>query len=268
MIEIKNLSYKYNKEDVILQDVNLQIQDGEIISIIGKNGCGKSTLLNLIAGINKPSSGYIFIDGIDIFKRKNLRKEVGIVFQNPDSQILFPKVSDDIEFALKNLKLENKNERIKNALKKVNLSDKEKNDTYNLSLGQKQRVNIASVLAINPNYILLDEPTTMIDSKEKNNVYKIMKQLKKDRKTIIFVTNNINEILLADRILILENKIIKHIIKKNELLENIQVLQECDIIIPDVIQIILKLNESGKSINLEEWTINEMIDEIVKVCNS
>ena len=268
MINIENLSYMYNKKDIILKDINLKIKDGEIICIIGKNGSGKSTLLKLIAGIIKPSLGNVFIDNINILKRKELRKEVGIVFQNPDSQILFPKVFDDIEFALNNLKIENKNERIKNALKDVNLSDKEQKYTYNLSLGQKQRVNIASVLAINPKYILLDEPTTMIDSIEKENIYQIIKQLKKDGKTIIFTTNNINEILLSDRILILENKEIKHIIEKNKLLENIQILQECDIIIPDVIQIILKLNKNGKDISLKEWTISEMINEIVKVCES
>lgn len=268
MINIENLSYMYNKKYIILKDINLKIKDGEIICIIGKNGSGKSTLLKLIAGIIKPSLGNVFIDNINILKRKELRKEVGIVFQNPDSQILFPKVFDDIEFALNNLKIENKNERIKNALKDVNLSDKEQKDTYNLSLGQKQRVNIASVLAINPKYILLDEPTTMIDSIEKENIYQTIKQLKKDGKTIIFTTNNINEILLSDRILILENKEIKHIIEKNKLLENIQILQECDIIIPDVIQIILKLNKNGKDISLKEWTISEMINEIVKVCES
>ena len=267
MIEIKNLSYMYNKNDMILNDINLQIKDGEIISIIGKNGCGKSTLLKLIAGIIKPSSGNIFIDNIDIFKRKNLRKEVGIVFQSPETQILFPKVFDDIEFALKNLKIENRKEKIKNALNEVNLSNKEQRNTYNLSLGQKQRINIASVLAINPKYILLDEPTTMIDSKEKDTIYQIIQQLRVHKKTIIFVTNNINEILLSDRILILENKKVKHVIEKNKLLENIQVLQKCDIRIPDVIQIILRLKENGQNINLEEWTIQEMIDKIVKVCN-
>lgn len=267
MIEIKNLSYMYKKNDIILKDINLQIDDGEIISIIGKNGCGKSTLLNLIAGIIKPSTGNIFIDNIDIFKRTDLRKKLGIVFQNPDAQILFPKVFDDIEFALKNLKIENRKERIENALKKVNLNGKEQKDTYSLSFGQKQRVNIASVLAIDPKYILLDEPTTMIDSKEKDNIYQIIKTLRADKKTIIFVTNNINEILLSDKILILEDKQIKHIIIKNELLKNVQILQKCDIIIPDIIQLILKLNDNGQDINLEEWTIQEMIDKIVKVCS-
>ena len=267
MIKIQNLSYMYNKKDLILDNINLQINNGETISIIGKNGCGKSTLLKLVAGIMKPSSGNIFIDDIDIYKRNNFRKEVGIVFQNPDTQILFPKVYDDIEFALKNLNLEDRKKRIQNALKKVNLIDKEEQDTYTLSLGQKQRVNIASVLAINPNYIFLDEPTTMIDSKEKDNIYQIIKELKKENKTVIFVTNNINEILLSDKIIILKDKKIKHIIHKNELLKNVEILQECEIRIPDVIQIILRLKENGQDINLEEWTIEEMIDKIVKVCN-
>lgn len=267
MIKIQNLSYMYNKKDLILDNINLQINNGEAISIIGKNGCGKSTLLKLVAGIMKPSSGNIFIDDIDIYKRNNFRKEVGIVFQNPDTQILFPKVYDDIEFALKNLSLEDRKKRIQNALKKVNLIDKEEQDTYTLSLGQKQRVNIASVLAIDPNYILLDETTTMIDSKEKDNIYQIIKELKKENKTVIFVTNNINEILLSDKIIILKDKKIKHIISKIELLENVEILQECEIRIPDVIQIILKLKENGQDINLEEWTIEEMIDKIVKVCS-
>ncbi len=266
MIKIQNLSYMYNKKDLILDNINLQINNGEAISIIGKNGCGKSTLLKLIAGIMKPSSGNIFIEDIDIYKRENLRKEIGIVFQNPDTQILFPKVYDDIEFALKNLSLEDRQKRIQNALKKVNLIDKQEQDTYTLSLGQKQRVNIASVLAIDPKYILLDEPTTMIDSKEKDNIYQIIKELKKENKTVIFVTNNINEILLSDKIIILKDKKIEHIIPKSKLLENVKILQECEIRIPDVIQIILKLKEKGQDINLEEWTIEEMIDKIVKVC--
>lgn len=266
MIKIQNLSYMYNKKDLILDNINLQINNGEAISIIGKNGCGKSTLLKLIGGIMKPSSGNIFIDDIDIYKRNNFRKEIGIIFQNPDTQILFPKVYDDIEFALNNLNLEDRKKRIQNALKKVNLIDKEEQDTYTLSLGQKQRVNIASVLAISPKYILLDEPTTMIDSKEKDNIYQIIKELKKENKTVIFATNNINEILLSDKIIILKDKKIEHIIFKNELLKNVEILQKFEIRIPDVIQIILKLKENGQDINLEEWTIEEMIDKIVKVC--
>ena len=106
----------------------------------------------------------------------------------------------------------------------------------------------------------------MIDSKEKEKIYNIMKTLKKEGYTIIFITNNVSEILLADRIFILENKQVKYILKKEEIIENIKLLEECDIKVPELIEIILKLKENNINIKLEEWTITEMINEIVKVC--
>ena len=140
------------------------------------------------------------------------------------------------------------------------------NDTYELSLGQKQRVNLASVLAIKPKYIVLDEPTTMIDSNEKENVYKIIRELKKEKYTIIFVTNNINEILLSDKVFVLQDKNIKYSFKKDEILENVETLKNSEVRIPDVIQIVLKLRENGININPKDWIIDEMISEIIKIC--
>jgi len=268
MIKLEDVNYKYKNGYSVLENINLEINEGEIISIIGKNGSGKSTMLNLIAGINKPSSGNIFIDDINTKEKKKfieLRKKIGIVFQNPDNQILFPRIYDDIEFALKNLNLDNRKQRIENALNTVNMKDFEEKDIYELSLGQKQRINIASVLAIKPKYIILDEPTTMIDSKEKENIYNCVRALKKEGYTIIFVTNNVDEILLSDRVCILENKKIKHIFNKEEIIKKVNLLEECDIKIPDIIQIILKLKENNINIDLKEWTIPEIIDEIVKV---
>ena len=230
---------------------------------------GKSTFLNLISGVFKPTKGEILVDGINTKNKKdflNLRKKIGIVFQNPDTQILFPRVYDDVEFALKNLKIEDKKERIEEALKKVNMYEYKENDTYELSLGQKQRVNLASVLAIKPKYIVLDEPTTMIDSNEKENVYKIIRELKKEKYTIIFVTNNINEILLSDKVFVLQDKNIKYSFKKDEILENIEALKRSEVRIPDVIQIILKLKENDINICPKDWTIDEMISEIIKIC--
>ena len=217
MIKFENISFKYKSGEIILENLNLEINEGEIISIIGKNGTGKSTILNLMSGIIKPTKGDILIDNINTKSKKDfieLRDKIGIVFQNPDNQILFPKVYEDIEFALKNLNFENRKQRIEEALNLVNMQDFQDRDTYELSLGQKQRINIASVLAVKPKYIILDEPTTMIDSKEKENIYKCLQELKKQGITIIFVTNNINEILLSDKILILENRQIKHILDR------------------------------------------------------
>lgn len=230
---------------------------------------GKSTFLNLISGVFKPTKGEILVDEINTKNKKdflNLRKKIGIVFQNPDTQILFPRVYDDVEFALKNLKIEDKKEKIEEALKKVNMYEYKENDTYELSLGQKQRVNLASVLAIKPKYIVLDEPTTMIDSIEKENVYKIIRELKKEKYTIIFVTNNINEILLSDKVFVLQDKNIKYSFKKDEILENVETLKNSEVRIPDVIQIVLKLRENGININPKDWIIDEMISEIIKIC--
>ena len=269
MIKLENVNYKYKNGENILENINFEIKEGEIISIIGKNGSGKSTLLNLIAGITKPTSGKILIDDIDTKSKKdflNLRKKIGIVFQNPDNQILFPRVFDDIEFALKNLDLDNREERIENALEIVNMKNFVENDTYELSLGQKQRINIASCLAVKPKYILLDEPTTMIDSMEKENIYDAIKKLKNQGYTIIFVTNNINEIIISDKILILKNKKIEHEFLKNEILEKVEYLTECQIKIPDIIQILLKLKENGIDIKLEQWTMQEMIEKIIEKC--
>ncbi len=271
MIKFENVSFKYKNGENILENLNFEINEGEFISIIGKNGTGKSTALNLMSGIIKPTKGNIFIDDIDTKSKKDfieLRKKVGIVFQNPDNQILFPRVYEDIEFALKNLNFEDRKGRIEEALNLVNMKDFQYDDTYELSLGQKQRINIASVLAVKPKYIILDEPTTMIDSKEKENIYNCLQELKKQGYTIIFVTNNINEILLSDKVFILENKKIKHIIDKNNIINNFDLIEECDIKLPDIIEIILKLKNNNINLNLKEWTIDEMIDEIVRVCKN
>lgn len=231
---------------------------------------GKSTLLNLIAGIYKVSNGEILVDGINTKSKKeflNLRKKISIVFQNPDSQILFPRVYDDVEFVIKNLNLDNSQERIKKALEKVNMLEFKDKDTFELSLGQKQRINLASSLAISPKYLILDEPTTMIDWKEKENVYKIIKELKKEKITIVFVTNNINEILLSDKVFVLQDKNIKYSFNKNEILENAKLLENIGIKLPDVIKIILSLKENGINIEpLKDWTIDEMIGEIIRIC--
>lgn len=231
---------------------------------------GKSTLLNLIAGIYKVSNGEILVDGINTKSKKeflNLRKKISIVFQNPDSQILFPRVYDDVEFAIKNLNLDNSQERIKKALEKVNMLEFKDKDTFELSLGQKQRINLASSLAISPKYLILDEPTTMIDWKEKENVYKIIKELKKEKITIVFVTNNINEILLSDKVFVLQDKNVKYSFNKNEILENAKLLENIGIKLPDVIKIILSLKENGINIEpLKDWTIDEMIGEIIRIC--
>lgn len=268
MIKIENLSYKYKFSDTILENINLDIHEGEIVVIVGKNGTGKSTLAKLISGILVLKNGDIHIDNVDVKNKKTkleLRKKIGILFQNPENQIIFPNVKDDLEFALNNLNIDNKENRVKVALELVGMEDFYDKETYGLSLGQKQRINIAGLLAVDTKYIVMDEPTTMIDTMGKEKIHRIIKNLKEKGYTFIIITNNSDEILLGDRIVILENKNIKKIINKAELLDNIDYLKECDIRIPDTIEIISKLRKKGIDIQkINDFSRENLIKMIVE----
>lgn len=229
---------------------------------------GKSTLSKLIAGLLKPKSGKITVDNINTADKKefyNLRKKIGMVFQNPENQIIFNNVYDDIEFALKNLELDNEEIRIKTSLEKLRMDKYLKSPTYELSLGQKQRVTIAGVLAVNPKYIIFDEPTTMLDSEGKEDVYEIVKTLKKQGYTIIYVTNVMDEILIADRVVVLEKGEIIKEFNKEEILENIEFLEEHEIKIPSLAKMLYEFKKNGIEIKLEEWTKEELTNKIIEV---
>ena len=178
MIKLKNVSFKYkSSEEKVLNNINFSVKDGEIVAIVGKNGSGKSTIGKLISGITKLKEGEIYIDDLEVSKGK---KEVGIVFQNPENQIIFNNIYDELSFSLKNMEKSEIEDRINYALKEVGMIEFKESDLYSLSLGQKQRIMIAEVLAKKPKYIILDEPTTMIDSQGKEKIYGIIKKLKED----------------------------------------------------------------------------------------
>ena len=260
MINIRDLSFKYKNSNNILNNINIEIQEGETVAIVGENGSGKSTLAKLMSGILKTKQGKIIIDNLDLTKREDYKeaiKKVGIVFQNPENQIIFNNIYDELSFALKHLTKEETKERIIKSLKKVKMYDYIDKDLYELSLGQKQRIAIAEILAKEPKYIIFDEPTTMIDSLGKEQIYDIIKTLKKEGYTIIYTTNLVEEILLADRILILRNGQIVNEIKKENLISSVDILMENNIKLPTIIEIALKLN-----IDLKEFTTEELINKI------
>lgn len=270
MIEINNVSYKYKNGNEVLKDVNLKINNGEFVAIIGKNGSGKSTLAKLISGLEKPTKGDVIVNGINTKSKKEtakLRRNVGMVFQNPENQIIFNRVYDDIEFGIKNLSVNTKNveQTIKNALKKVNMQEHIKKDPFELSLGQKQRIAIASVLALDTKIIVLDEPTTMLDPEGKKAIYEIVKSLKQQGYTIIYITNAIDEILLADRVIVIKNKQIQKEFNKKDILQNIDVLKSLSLELPMIIQIVEKLKENGITLNLQEFTLDELIQNILQI---
>ena len=261
MIEINDVSYKYKNGNEVLKNINLKINDGEFVAIIGKNGSGKSTLTKIISGLEKPTKGEVIVNGINTKNKKetiNLRKNVGIVFQNPENQIIFNRVYDDIEFGMKNLctNIENREEVIHDALKKVGMEEYIKKDPFELSLGQKQRIAIAGVLALNTKIIVLDEPTTMLDPEGKKAIYEIVKNLKEQGYTIIYITNAIDEILLADRVIAIKNgQIQKEFLKKDT-------LKSLNIELPVIVQILEKLKQKNINIELEEFTIDELVEKL------
>ncbi len=268
MIKLENVSYHYKKESKILKDINLEIKEQETIVIMGKNGSGKSTLGKLIAGIIKPKSGKILLDDLDMSNKENkdkIRKKIGIVFQNPENQIIFNKIEDELSFALKGLKKEEIQKRIKQSLKKVHMEENMEQDLYELSLGQKQRIVISEVIARLPKYIVFDEPTTMIDSKGKEEIYKIVEELKQENYTIIYITNMAEEIFLADRILILEDGKIVEEITRHELLDKLDVLEKYDIKIPMQIELLQELRKSGIEINLENYSVQELANKLKEI---
>ena len=255
MINIENVSFKYKNSDYILKNINFSVNDGEVIAIVGKNGSGKSTLGRLIAGITKLKEGNVTIDNINTSKNiKAIREKVGIVFQNPENQIIFNNIYDELSFSLRGLEKSEIEERISTSLKQVDMLDFKDKDLYYLSLGQKQRIMIAEILAKNPKYIILDEPTTMIDSYGKEKIHDIIIDLKQKGYTIICITNLSDEILLADRTLILNNGEIVAEIKKDELIDKSDVLKKYDIKLPTLLDILIQLKNEGIQLPVKDFS--------------
>lgn len=269
MIKVENVSFKYkNSSCKVLEKLSFEINDGEIVAIIGENGSGKSTIGKLIAGITKLKEGKIIIDDIDISKNSNsIQDKVGIVFQNPETQIIFNNIYDELSFSLKNLEKSEIESRIELSLNKVDMQEFENNDLYSLSLGQKQRIMIAEVLAKNPKYIIFDEPTTMIDSNGKEKIYKIIKDLKADGYTIILITNLADEILLADRVLILNDRKIACEIEKKDLINSSEILKKYQIKEPTILNILTKLKQKGIKLELKELSVDELVKSLEGILN-
>lgn len=207
VIEIKDLSFFYAEEEgYVLENFDLNIKKGEWVTILGHNGSGKSTLSKLIIGLLKKESGTIKV--MDKYLQDNeyeIREHIGIVFQNPDNQFVGSTVKDDIAFGLENQQMSRKemNARIEKYSKMVNMYDFLNKEPHNLSGGEKQRVAIAGVLAMDTDIIILDEATSMLDPKGKNEVIDTIKRLSDGEKTIITITHDLSEAVLSDRLVVL-----------------------------------------------------------------
>ena len=208
MIKTKNLYFRY-EDELILKGINLEIEEGSFIAIIGANGSGKTTLAKHFNALLIPTKGDVIVDGISTKKDEfNARKKVGFVFQNFEDQIVYPVVEEDISFGLENLELNDGYIKtiVQKTVNKLRIGNIAKNNVNTLSLGQKQLVALAGVLAMGPKSIVFDEPTTMLDARNKKNKMGIIKELnKKDKITVIMVTNVLDDVKYADKVVVLKN---------------------------------------------------------------
>ncbi|MED1607918.1 energy-coupling factor ABC transporter ATP-binding protein [Cytobacillus kochii] len=209
LVQIRNLSFKYDENaDYALKDVTFDIYEGEWLAIVGHNGSGKSTMAKLLNGLNFPKEGSITVDGLLLSEETvwDIRDKIGMVFQNPDNQFVGTTVQDDVAFGLENHGIEREEmiKRVHDALESVKMEQFLDQEPHHLSGGQKQRVAIAGVLALRPNIIVLDEATSMLDPRGREEVLETIRQLKASQEmTVISITHDLEEAAKADRMIVM-----------------------------------------------------------------
>ena len=272
MISIKNLSFKYDYEDEnakqILKDIDLEIKEGEFLALLGHNGSGKSTLAKLINGLLIPGEGDVLVDGMNTKNEEeiwNIRRNAGMVFQNPDNQLVATIVEDEVAFGPENLGIEPAEirKRVDKALEDVGMSDYKKNAPHLLSGGQKQRVAIAGILAMSPKYIILDEPTAMLDPSGRREVIDTLVKLnKEENKTIILITHYMEEAAISDRVVVMEDGNIVLSGKPREVFSQVEEIKKLGLDVPQVTELAHELKKDGIEISTEVLNIEEMVKEI------
>ena len=275
-IEIRNLNYIYMKgtpfEKKALDDVNFSILDGEFIGLIGSTGSGKSTLVQHMNGLLKPDSGSIFIDGEDIYSKKiklsDIRKKVGLIFQYPEYQLFEETVEKDVAYGPKNLGLSDDEikKRVMKAMELVGLSYKKFKDLspFELSGGEKRRVSIAGVVAMEPKVLVLDEPTAGLDPKARMSILDNIKKLHTEyRNTIVLVSHNIDDIAdFSDRVLVMHNG--KNILfdTPQSVFKNMELLKDIGLDVPQVLVLARELKKNNFNIDDNIFKLDDIVDAI------
>lgn len=280
MIETKNLSFIYREEDMesgeikeekVLKDINIEIEKGSFTAILGHNGSGKSTLAKHFNAILLPSGGKVYIKGMDTADENNIfniRQSAGMVFQNPDNQMVAALVEDEVAFAPENLGVEPKEirRRVDECLEIVNMTKYAQSSPSKLSGGQKQRVAIASVLAMNPEILILDEPTAMLDPKGRSEVIKTIKMLNEEKDiTVVLITHYMDEAAQADRTVVIDDGEIVLDGTPKEVFKNVEKLKSLGLDVPQVTELAYELRKMGVEISDDVLTVDECFDEIIRI---
>lgn len=276
-IDIRNLSFSYNRHTVLetaaLKNVSLTVENGEFVGIMGRTGCGKSSLIQLIAGLLEPSTGTVFLDGEDIFQpaydRTVLRRAVGLVFQYPETQLFESTVEKDVAYGLKyaGLGKEETEQRVRKALETVGFSfDQIRGKSpFGLSGGEKRRVAIAGILAIRPQYLLLDEPVAGLDPIARTQFLELLKKLNKEGVTILMISHNADAIAACcSRIVILEQGQIAADGTPAELFRDMERMRKLCVGVPQSRALAELLRERGMDIPAETVSYPALLDAVVR----
>ena len=268
IIEVRNLKYKYDSEseNYTLNDVSFQVKKGEWLSIVGHNGSGKSTSVRLIDGLLEAESGDIIISGDKLIAENvwEKRRQIGMVFQNPDNQFVGATVEDDVAFGLENqgLAYDLMVERVQQALELVGMQDFKEREPARLSGGQKQRVAVAGVVALRPDIIILDEATSMLDPEGRLDLIQTVKKIKDSNQlTVISITHDLDEIALSDRVLVMKEGQVESTATPRELFSR-EDLEELGLDQPFVNQVKAALRQSGFPLPDSYLTEKELQDQL------
>ena len=274
IIDIQHIDFQYHSEDeeavFVLRDFSLSVERGSFMAILGHNASGKSTVAKLMNGLYKPDSGEIFVNGIstaDESREIDIRKTVGLVFQNPDNQMVATIVEEDVAFGPENLGIPPADirKRVDEALETVHMTQYSQKAPHMLSGGQKQRVAIAGILAIRPSIIVLDEPTAMLDPAGREEVMQTTLALNKEEGiTIVHITHNMEEALLADRVIVMNDG---HIVLEGspkEIFSNVERLRDAGLDVPPMAELMYELKMRGIEVE-DAFTAEAMAEELCQL---
>ena len=263
IISVENLAYAYPGVDdqpgvVVFEDMNLKIEAGTFVAILGTNGCGKSTLAKHFNSILLPSGGKVYVNGIDTSNEERImqvRRNVGMVFQNPDNQIVANVVEEDVAFGPENLGISSPEirHRVNKALKQVGMYEYREHAPHLLSGGQKQRIAIAGVIAMEPKCIVLDEPTAMLDPRGRREVVETIGRLNKEKGiTVVLITHHMDEAAKADRVVVLHKGKVKADGAPEQVFSQVELLHTIGLAAPESVELCWELNKEGFALPLDK----------------
>jgi energy-coupling factor transporter ATPase len=269
MIQVRNLTYGYDTAEPVLTGINMEIAPGEHVGIMGPNGCGKTTLIRHLNALLLPSSGEVLVDGMstrDVDRVAEIRRLVGMVFQNPDNQIVGMTVEEDVAFGPGNLGLPSAEirRRVEHALDAVRLTHAASRPPHTLSGGEKRLLAIAGVLAMKPRYIALDEPTSSLDTQGRERVLAVIRDLNREGITMIHITHDTDEIVTADRVLVMDQGAILHAGSPSEIFSRVEEVKALGLDVPTGSEILWRLRNLGQEIPCRSPDLDEALREIAR----